>query len=177
MRYEILQDTDPMAPSDWDNLGTLDVVSSNHFGCIRALDGAETLEDVERYLDAVAVVLVRHSDYGAGCTLHSVDDIADANGVLYATAESVQMIGTPADRLHDALRAEVEVWDTYYRGEVYVVDILDDDGETVDSCCGFYGYEYAEEEAREMLEVAEEAAGRELREADYWGARGVVTVG
>ncbi len=45
------------------------------------------------------------------------------------------------------LRAEIEEYDLYLRGECYGYVIETPDGEHVDSCWGFIGYEYAKEEA------------------------------
>lgn len=44
----------------------------------------------------------------------------------------------------------VETWNQLLSGEVYGV-VIEQEGEHVDSCWGFYGREYAEEEARRML--------------------------
>lgn len=50
-----------------------------------------------------------------------------------------------------ALAAEVAEYDQYLRGDVYTVMIQGPDREWIDGCSGFYGLDYAEEQAREML--------------------------
>jgi len=57
------------------------------------------------------------------------------------------------EKVKRILQGEVETFDSYLRGDVYYIAIKDreNDGEIVDSVGGFYGYEYAEEEAKGML--------------------------
>jgi hypothetical protein len=45
------------------------------------------------------------------------------------------------------LTAEVATYDSYLTGDVYGYDIEDQDGNVVDSCWGFYGYEHCKTEA------------------------------
>lgn len=86
------------------------------------------------------------------------------------------------------MEGEVETYDTYLTGEVYCINVTDADGETMDSCCGFFGLDYAREEANAMGEAAvksrirelEEERQRELKEAaeqQYWAERDVITEG
>lgn len=56
-----------------------------------------------------------------------------------------------------AIEVEVRVLDQYLTGDVWGVIIETEDGEHVESCWGFYGHEYAEEEAARMLEDARQA--------------------
>lgn len=57
------------------------------------------------------------------------------------------------------LKSEVETYDLYLRGEVYVYDIADDNGNILDSCSGFFGYESAKEAALEAAQgIAETLA-------------------
>jgi hypothetical protein len=47
-------------------------------------------------------------------------------------------------------------WDTYLQGEVYGYIIEDESGNHVDSCWGFYGYEYCEQTAKELIAFYQE---------------------
>lgn len=49
-----------------------------------------------------------------------------------------------------ALRGDVETYDHYLRGDVYGFTIETPDGEHVDSCWGFYGFDYCKAEALEI---------------------------
>lgn len=65
------------------------------------------------------------------------------------------------------LRAEVEEYDQYLRGDVYGYVIEGPDGEQLDSCWGFFGFDYAKEEACEAAEVQVEAlAERVVKERE-----------
>ena len=54
-------------------------------------------------------------------------------------------------RAEDLIRGEVEEYSSYLEGDVWCYDIKDEYGNVVDSCCGFYGYKYAEECGKEAL--------------------------
>ena len=50
-----------------------------------------------------------------------------------------------------ALRSEVREYHQYLSNDVWCVRVVDEDGETLDSCGGFFGSDYAIEEGRSML--------------------------
>jgi hypothetical protein len=49
------------------------------------------------------------------------------------------------------LIGEVATYDQYLTGDVWFYSIQDSKGEVLDSCYGFYGYEYARKEAEEIF--------------------------
>jgi len=51
----------------------------------------------------------------------------------------------------EALRSEIREYGQYLSGDVWHVRIENKEGETVDSCGGYYGSDYAIEEGRSML--------------------------
>ena len=55
------------------------------------------------------------------------------------------------DRVLEILYYEVETYDQYLTGEVYMYNIYDDNEEFVDNCGGFYSKEEAEEEAKQNI--------------------------
>lgn len=66
--------------------------------------------------------------------------------------------GELKDRSEVALAQEVKTYDDYLRGEVYGYTISLENGEVVDSCWGFYGYNDASESMELALdEIASEA--------------------
>ena len=82
------------------------------------------------------------------------------------------------------LRGEVEAFDQYLRGDVYGVIVQrvkrDEDGDEVDteeldSCWGFYGLDYAREEAKQMGKHQAKLDVKEAAEARHWAERDVVT--
>jgi hypothetical protein len=54
--------------------------------------------------------------------------------------------------LRRTLKEEVEVYNQYLSGEVYGYQIIDDEGEVIDSLWGIYGYKEAEDLAKEAFE-------------------------
>jgi len=57
-------------------------------------------------------------------------------------------------QIENILESEVEEYHFYLCGEVYCAKVEDEDGNTVDSVCGLYGWEYAVEHGKEMLDYA-----------------------
>jgi len=80
-------------------------------------------------------------------------------GYIYTTEERVQQLcgEDPEYRelrwLEEQLRQEVKVYATWLEGEVYWWQVLDTDGETLDSCGGYVGeIDYVREEAKSSAE-------------------------
>lgn len=87
--------------------------------------------------------------------------------------------GVMRDQLWWALKyldGELETYTDWCNGSVYSVVCETEDGEFIDSCGGIYGFDYAGEMAKEMLEGAEEDAAEEAKTAHEWAERDVVTV-
>jgi len=59
--------------------------------------------------------------------------------------------GTAEKWLEHTSTEEIEEYDRYLRGDVYGYVIEDEDGNHVDSCWGFIGGEYAQQEAKDAL--------------------------
>lgn len=55
------------------------------------------------------------------------------------------------ERATNYLRGEIEDYDHYLNGEIYNVDVTDEEGKDVESCGGFLGLESAVEFANEIL--------------------------
>ena len=61
-------------------------------------------------------------------------------GWTYVTEEkALEEFKGYEENVRRCLESEVELYDQYLRGEVYGFKVLDDKGEHVDSCWGFYG--------------------------------------
>jgi hypothetical protein len=85
----------------------------------------------------------------SGIVVMSRTDIREAFGVKRITKAIM-------DKAYSLMRSEVETFSQFLSGDVYGIVVSDPDGGEIDSCWGFYGYEYAEEEAEQMLESAME---------------------
>lgn len=54
------------------------------------------------------------------------------------------------------LESEVETYDQYVKGEVYGYSLKDENGEEIDSCFGFYGYDPTTNGIFDQLDIGEE---------------------
>ena len=86
----------------------------------------------------------------------------------------------------DSLRSVVSEYSKWCNGECYGYIIEDGAGEQLESCWGFIGYEYAEQEAQSAADCcivqiekdrkqASAQKARETRERNAWACRGMVT--
>lgn len=103
-------------------------------------------------------------------------------GFIVATEEDIQTCcGDEAkfrerEWLKEAMTSEVEEYAKYLEGQVYGY-IVGEDTPFEDSCWGFLGFDYVEQEANSIAEhVAKEIANENREQAD-WAARDVMTVG
>jgi len=114
----------------------------------------EIRDAFDKYFDSEALYLFDHS--GISISLASFNDPWDSGqvGFLYASKDALrEEFGkdyTP-ERVRELMEGEVDTYDQYLRGDVYCYSISKD-GDDLDSCCGFYGEEYALEEARSMVD-------------------------
>lgn len=176
----IYQDDEPMSPADWDTFGTFghwhrcyelgdeDIGGTDWMD--RAAGSRFGLGYAVRYLQlvrgAVAVVPVGMLDHSgitvyAGGGAHLCDPggwDSGTVGLYWATREDCVNLGVDPADAEKAIRQEIATWAQYYEGDVY--GYVATCGESEESCWGFYGYEYAEAEARAAgAAVAREAAG------------------
>ena len=60
------------------------------------------------------------------------------------------------EEVTNILNLEIETYNTYIEGDIYEYSIKDEEGEMLDSCCGFYGYNHEESglmgEARDFID-------------------------
>lgn len=86
-------------------------------------------------------------------------------GFIYCLGKTIRAEwGGDKAKAEKYLCGEVEVYDHYLTGDVWGAIVEDDDGNTIDSCWGFYGEEYAQEEGESMLESAQENQDKIERE-------------
>jgi len=187
LRIEQDDNYDMDSPRDWDNLGVMVCFhnrydlgdkdhgyKSNHYNSM-----GELVEELQEHA-AVILPLYLYDHGGISMRVGAPQDSWDSGqvGVIYVSKEVARKEygwSEQWDRVTDGcstriiekrLIAEVETYDQYLRGDVWGYIIEDDDGEEIESCWGFYGREYCEEEAKstlEFLEKKEREAADELR--------------
>ena len=154
---KIRQDNDAESPRDWDNMGTMIAFHGRYnlgdkghsfrsedfngwdemkAAILKAFPGGEILP---LYLYDHSGITIKTTPFDCrwdsgqvGFIVANKVQIRNAMGVVHVT-DKVR------ERARDLLRSEVEVYDQYLRGDVYYFSIVDDDGEVIDSCGGFFG--------------------------------------
>lgn len=184
MKYtvEILQDTDFASeanPRDWDNLGTMiclhpryNLGDRHYFTSPEEL--CEHLAEPEVLL-ALPLFLYNHSGLAMSTSRQGYPFSCpwDCGQVGYIFADRQDVLNwfsrpnrpkrqrvTKAllAKAEKALVGEVEQYNLWLGGEVYWYKITDEAGEVVDSCGGFLGYEFCEEEAKRQVRWLEKGA-------------------
>ena len=177
MKVEIIRDDDPMSPREWDNVGTLVCfhkryklgdehrLSTSQFGSWAEM--REYLEKEEGAIVVLPLYLIDHS--GISMSVADFGDPWDSGqvGFIYTTASVVRAMymrkritKNLLARVIEGLKGEVATYDQYLTGDVWGYVITDDDGETVDSCFGFFGHDTVEEEANAALKAIEQEKRR-----------------
>lgn len=175
---EIHLDLDAMSPDEWDNLATFVHTTDYTFGESLSRRYTEDRRDgayvraLSIFGDDVAAVLpVYIAEHGPQLSVWE-SDAENANGVLYTTHKRLNELCGEDAQYHDrawaldALRGELKTWRQYLEGDVYGVVVKRPDGEVDESCWGFYGSEYAEDEGREMLDACIEAEARAIEQTN-----------
>jgi hypothetical protein len=145
---------------------------------------AKTRSEANSGADTPTVGLIDHSGIsmyvGAGAHRHDPGGWDSGQvGVIFDTTETRKKCGMENAALEDierALRAEVNAYDQFLRGEVYCYTITDPAGEHLDSCCGFLGnLNYVRSHANDAAEYAARAAERESQEKHLMACRDIIT--
>lgn len=186
---KFIQDVNPESPREWDNLGTMvcfhdryDLLGDKHDFTPKSIQRHTKRSDVV----ALPLYLLDHS--GLSLQIEPFrGEIAywDSGqvGFIYMTYKAIWKVygkGRVDKKLErnqalTILKGEVETYDQYLRGEAYGYIVEDPDGEHVDSCWGFYGYEYSEHLPEikaliddELAEVAKKNAQAYKEERELW---------
>lgn len=112
---------------------------------------ADLTAEADKYYHMLPLYLYDHS----GLTIRTAPfscpwDSGQVGFIFISKAQAVQEWGTKAaeEKVLAWMRAEVETYNYYLSGDVWYWSIEDKEGEILDSCGGFYGYEYAETEMK-----------------------------
>jgi len=176
----IEQDVDTFDPrQEFDHVGKM-VCFHGRYNLGDQDHGFEGPEEVQEFIEkteglvVLPVYLYDHSGLTVNTTGFHCPWDSGQLGVIYCTQQQVdnEFCGD-REAAEKCLRAEVSEYDQYLRGDIYCYLVKDENGETLDSCCGFYGYEHATNEARgaarghvELIKEATEKAERADREAE-----------
>ena len=156
----LVHDLDPESPREWDNLGTMVCFHRNYWLGDKNPRGESkhNFKNNQEFLewweengnDGVILPLYLYDHSGLTMSVNEFNDRWDSGqvGWIYATKETIIKEYGEFDKEKD----EVAVYNQYLQGDVWGYIVENEDGEHLDSCWGFYGYEYAKEEGKRQLE-------------------------
>lgn len=175
LTLRIEQDESPESPREWSNVGVLcldglknyDLVDSGAEGFIDKADDQYEYMRLARkeYPIVLPVMAYIHGGMSLYVGEHKTCQWDSGfAGCIYATRESIKE-NFGYERLNEkrieiitkAMEQEIETMNQYINGDVYGYIVEDEDGDHLDSCWGFYGYEEAEREGKEALKSEQES--------------------
>jgi len=161
LTIKIQQDDDPQSSREWDNLGKMVCFHRNYtLGDKHEFpDGDSLMEFLKEEKPPVQLplYLLDHS----GLWMKTGRFMEDAQGwdtslvgVIYATRDRIKkeygnVTKATIEKARKLLEGEVREYSQYLEGDVYGYTIENSEGEHLDSCWGFYGYDYCKEQALE----------------------------
>lgn len=153
---EIMPDTDPMNPrKDCEPLGHMLCVHKRYNLGDNYKIALEEIIEISENQDNLCLPLYLYDHSGITMSTKSFNCPWDSGqvGIIYMTNKEIQEeFNGNTEQARKSLISEVETYDLYLRGDVWGYTILDQSGESLDSCCGFFGYDYCVSEAKNAAE-------------------------
>jgi len=154
------------SPREWDNLGEMICFHKRYLlGDKHNFSVEEAREYAEENI-SYPLYLLDHS--GLMMSINNFQDPWDSGQVGWIVASkekirnefNVKRISKKLEeKVKEILRNEVEIYNDYLMGNVYCYNVINKDGEIIDSCGGFYGHDF---ETNGLLEFAKSAIDYEL---------------
>jgi hypothetical protein len=169
-QIDIIQDSDPESPREWDNLGKMVCFHSSynlgdkHDYNHNNYNGWDEMEkDIIRNENVGVILplyLYDHSGITMNTTGFSCRWDSGQVGFIFISKEKIReefghkyVTQKVRDRVEKLLVGEVQTYDQYLTGDVYGYRITDTEtDEELDSCWGFYGQEYCMTEAKRIVD-------------------------
>ena len=147
-RITIFTDDSPCeSPRDWDNLGTMLCLHSRYnLGDKHDLD-REAIMRIVSGNDVVVLPLYLYDHSGLTMQTTPFECPWDSGlvGYIYVSKAAIRsefgfkrMSAKRVAKVQDALRTEVKLYDFLLTGQVYGYEVTNSNGDTVDSCWGFF---------------------------------------
>lgn len=146
-----------------------EIETSDPVAIITAEYNARLMVPVQRYEHSLV-------SYYAGDPTTEHWDTGIAGVAILTKQELDEEFHGDEDKARKCLEGELESFTDWSNGTIYAYVVESKDGDVLDSCCGFYGLDFAETEAKESMGHYVNEAHKEEREARYWLEREVVTV-
>lgn len=156
----IEQDTDPLDPREWDNLGTMVCWHRRYnLGDEHDFDTPDDAwQEIKKNHIVLPLYLYEHSGITMNTTGFGCPWDSGRVGYIYVSHERVRkeygwkhITKRRREKILEHLRDEVQTYDDYITGSVYgyVIEGNNEDTEDGDSSWGFYGYPTGYNEALE----------------------------
>jgi hypothetical protein len=174
MKLKIEQDTDPVDPREWDNLGTMvcfhrgyNLGDKHDYHTEDHGSWEELRKQIEEDNEVAAILPLYLYDH-SGITMntegfHCGWDSGQVGWIFVSkdTLKAEQLADLTLSSAEEYLKGEVATYDQFLTGDVWGCVVEDDDGNHLDSCWGFFGHSYAEEEGAMMLAYCQKQADEE----------------
>ena len=159
-RLKVVHDSSADSPRSWDNLGKM-ICFHNHYDLgdkhnYNADDysGWEEMKQAIIKEENPAVILPLYMYDHSGISISTKPfscrwDSGQIGFVLVSKKQALEEYGgvrvssKKKVKIESIIEAEVQTYTQYVEGEVYGFQIVDEDGDIVDSCYGFYGTDFA----------------------------------
>jgi len=174
----------PESPDFYDRLGTIYYTENRYFGFGKEDKGfnySEDLAEKHRELEKAGAIILpvyAHVHSGVSVSTGSFSDPWDSGQCGFIAVERGRVLEEYGKKIITkkvretvvrVLEGEIETWDQYFTGEIFGIIVTDNDGEELESCWGFYGYKYTEEEADRQLKAWDRDVANEKTEEDVMG--------
>lgn len=187
-RLKVVHDSSADSPRNWDNLGTMICFHGGYdLGDKHSYDsddysGWEEMKQAIIKEENPAVILplymYNHSGISISTTPFSCRWDSGQIGFILVSKETALadfggkiVTAKLKERIEKILEGEVETYNQYVRGDVYGFQIVDENGNHIESCYGFFGTDFATNGMldyinHELLGVAEAEVVALLEEAE-----------
>lgn len=167
---EIVQDTNPESPREWDNIGTMICfhgrynLGDRHNYDHKDYSGWEEMERAIIKNESPAVILPLYLYDHSGITISTSPfgckwDSGQI-GFIFVSKEKLKkelnvkrITKQIIERAEKCLLSEVKTYDQYLTGEVYGYKVIDENGNEEDSCWGYYGEDSIVDEFKNEIVV------------------------
>ena len=153
-KINIKQYTSPDDPRSWDNMCSMYCVHRRYnLGDKNFSSSAELMDAIGNLEDCIhlPLYLYDHSGITMNTTGFSCQWDSGQVGIIFITKEkAMKEFGWDSldeeriQRIKDIMVADVDLYDTFIRGDVYGYEVENPDGVEIDSCWGYYGYNHEE---------------------------------
>lgn len=155
---KIMYDESPESPSEWDNLGTIAYKSGSKYVLGYEEFPLEEMEEIANSKEYIwlPVYAYIHSGIALNTGGFSCPWGSGQSGLVFVSKQKIRQEYNKkriskklTESVKNILKSQVETFSQYLNGEVYGFMIEDKEGNCIDSCFGYYGLDFCEEQAKE----------------------------